>query len=371
MVRKKDPKATVDIACFHTLKKFELIEGYAKAWAQKLLNYKECNGIVFIDCMCSSGVYQDSNGNEVFGTPIRIASYLSKIMQKYRDKQAWCYFNDLSTEKIETLNNYLPSETDNFHIVTKTIDGNALLKSIDNFTGLRLHNLLVYDPFEAAIDWEALIPFINNWSDIIINHMVSDPIRAIPQVKRTSAKEKYERTYLTTLQKLTTFSGDREAFEKRIKEIMIALHRESGKRYYIASFPFFNRRNALVYNLILGSGNIEGFKLFKKVAWQTFGGKSSTKNTHGTENQYVFDLSGEGAITTKTDENCYYPQDIVKYLHEKFKGRANVTLDEVWNALDEHPVFPSEGYRPQIKSGLTSTYGDMVAKTSITFTERR
>lgn len=371
MVRKKDPKTTVDIACFHTLKKFELIEGYAKAWAQKLLNYKECNGIVFIDCMCNSGVYRDGKGKQVFGTPIRIANYLSEIMVNYPYKQAWCYFNDRSTEKIETLKNHLPSKTDNFHIVTETIDGNALLKSIGNFQGPRLHNLLVYDPFEAAIDWEALIPFINNWSDIIINHMVSDSIRAIPQVKRTPAIAKYERTYLTTLQELTTFGGDREAYERRIQDIMKALHSESGKHYYIASFPFFNTRNALVYDLILGTGNIEGFKLFKTTAWHTFGGKSSTKNTHGAENQLMLGLAGEGVSTTKTDENCYYPQDIVKYLHEKFKSQENVTLDEVWNALDEHPVFPSEGYRTQIKSGLTTIYGDTVAKTSITFAERR
>ncbi len=85
----------------------------------------------------------------------------------------------------------------------------------------------------------------------------------------------------------------------------------------------------------------------------------------------MLDMTGEGIITTKTDEYCYYPQDIVKYLHEKFKGQPNVPLDEVWGALDEHPVFPSEGYKPQIKSELRSTYDDIISKSSITFTDRR
>ena len=43
-------------------KKFELIEAYVKEWAPKLLNYHKCNGIVFIDCMCNSGLYKDDNG---------------------------------------------------------------------------------------------------------------------------------------------------------------------------------------------------------------------------------------------------------------------------------------------------------------------
>ena len=49
----------------HTIKKFELIEMYIKAWAQKLMLNNACNGLIFIDCMCNSGVYKDINGNIV------------------------------------------------------------------------------------------------------------------------------------------------------------------------------------------------------------------------------------------------------------------------------------------------------------------
>jgi hypothetical protein len=45
----------------HTIKKFELIESYVKSWAQKLMQNSYCNGIIFIDCMCNSGVYHDDN----------------------------------------------------------------------------------------------------------------------------------------------------------------------------------------------------------------------------------------------------------------------------------------------------------------------
>lgn len=40
-----------------------------------------------------------------------------------------------------------------------------------------------YDPFQATIDWNALFPYINNWCEIIINHMVSDSMRAVKMVK--------------------------------------------------------------------------------------------------------------------------------------------------------------------------------------------
>ena len=52
----------------HTVKKFELIETYIKSWAQKLMLTDSCSGIIFIDCMCNSGVYKDDDKNEVYGT---------------------------------------------------------------------------------------------------------------------------------------------------------------------------------------------------------------------------------------------------------------------------------------------------------------
>lgn len=370
MTREKSQVNIIDEAHRHTMKKFKLIEEYAKAWAQKLLNFDKCKGIIFIDCMCNSGVYQDDNGNEVVGTPIRVANYLARIMPNYPDKQAWCYFNDLSNEKIELLRGRLPSDTSNFHVVTKTSNGNDLLKAIKMPPGMQVHTLLVYDPYEAAIDWDALMPFIGNWGDVIINHMVSDSLRAVSQVKSDQAIEKYQQTYLSGIQELATFGSDRDAYEKRIQEIMAALGGRSDKRYYIASFPFFNTKNTIVYNLILGSSNIEGFKLFKKTAWKIFGGKSSAKNTHGKENQLMLDFTGEGMVMKDADEDCYNVSDIVEYLYSKFKGQKGVPLARMWKVLDEHPIFPSEGYRPQIKNSLKNDYKCKVSGSSILFPER-
>lgn len=147
--------------------------------------------------------------------------------------------------------------------------------------------LLVYDPFQATIDWNALFPYINNWCEIIINHMVSDSMRAVKMVKKDAARNKYEQTYLTELENLIPYGSDKTAYEKRIEEIIKALRRKTSQQYYIGAFPFFNEKNAIVYDLIHCTSNLKGFQLYKKCAWQTFGGKSSTKNTHGLENQLI------------------------------------------------------------------------------------
>lgn len=139
------------------------------------------------------------------------------------------------------------------------------------------------------------------------------------------------------------------------------------KKYYIASFPFFNRINALVYDLILCTGNIEGFKLLKKTAWQVFGGSSSNKNTHGQDRQGTFDFFPKDFA----DEYCYHVEDIAHYLQSKFAGRKDVPLREVRDTLDNHPVFPSDSFMNEIKSVLRQKYGAVISQNTITFSSRR
>lgn len=199
----------------HTIKKFELIEAYVEAWAHKLLEYGRntgnCNGIVFIDCMCNSGMYIDENGKNIVGTPIRVAKVIASIMREasYQRQQAWLYFNDMDQAKIDELKTHLPTDTHNFHIHTSVGDGNDLLRQIGGRLRQRqkINYLLVYDPYTASIDWGALLPFIQNWGEVIINHMVSDSIRAVGQAKRPGTISKYEQTYLTNIEEQVRSTG--------------------------------------------------------------------------------------------------------------------------------------------------------------------
>lgn len=341
----------LDPAHPHSVKKFELIEAYVMAWAQKLINYQKCTGLIYIDCMCNSGYYRGDDNELIEGTPIRVLKVFQDVMGNHPDKQCWIYFSDLEAWKVDLLKNNLPPMPGNVHVETLVMDGNDLLRTIGNKLrpGLSVSYLMVYDPFEADIDWAAIMPFFRGWGEVILNHMVLDAVRAVKMAKRPETIEKYERTYLSKIEDLISMGSDKDLFEERIEEIIRVLR--GSRRYYIAAYPFFNSKNSIVYDLIHCTGHEEGFKLYKKTAWKTFGDRSSIKDRHGSENEFVIDPK-TCEITTVTDTHCYNLNDLLKYVKGHFKGQENVSIDDIYALLDEHPVFPSDGYKPQIKKML-------------------
>lgn len=354
-------KNVISKASPHTIKKFELIEEYIKSWAQKLMLNDAYNGLIFIDCMCNSGIYIDEAGELVKGTAVRVSEALLEVARTYPDKTVHIYLNDKDAKRVDELEKNLPNNERNFEIVTSRLDAHELLKAIGPqlYQTGHLHYFLLYDPYDASIDWEALLPFFQNWGEVMINHMISDPVRAIKTAKRNATKAKYEHTYLEDFEKLVPFGSDKAAYEKRVEEIIASMH---GKRnYYVAAFPFYNTQNSPMYNLIHCTSHKEGFKLYKKCAWKVFGDQSSTK--HSSESgQLRFDA--DGVISLDTDASCFHVNDIAKYLQDNFKGRKLVPLTELWELLEDHPIFPSEGYRNEIKKELVSGYGAKIEQIS-------
>lgn len=346
-------KSVISKASPHTIKKFELIEEYIKSWAQKLLLTESCNGLIFIDCMCNSGVYTDNTGQLVKGTAVRVSEALREAARTYTQKNIHIYLNDKDKARVDELKKHLPQDERNFKIVTSCSDAHELLRTIGPQlygTG-HLHYFLLYDPYDATIDWEALLPFFRNWGEVMINHMVSDPVRAISSAKKKTTKAKYENTYLEDFEELVPYGSDKTAYEARVEEIINSL--KGARRYYVSAFPFYNTQNSLVYNLIHCTSNKEGFKLYKRSAWKVFGAQSSTK--HSVENrQLSFNFLGE--IAEEEDESCLHIIDIAKYLQRSFRGRKQVPLDEMWELLDNHPIFPSEGFRNEVKGNLTGFF---------------
>ena len=346
-------KSVISKASPHTIKKFELIEEYIKSWAEKLLLTDSCNGLIFIDCMCNSGVYINDAGQVVKGTAVRVSEVLWEIARTYTDNNIHIYLNDKDKARVDELKKHLPQDERNFKIVTSCSDAHELLLTIGPQlygTG-KFHYFLLYDPYDATIDWKALLPFFRNWGEVMINHMVSDPVRAITSAKKRTTKAKYENTYLEDFEKLVPYGSDKVAYEARVEEIINSL--KGTRRYYVSAFPFYNTQNSLVYNFIHCTSDKEGFKLYKKSAWKVFGAQSSTK--HSAKNrQLSFDFFGE--ITEEEDESCLHVIDIAKYLQRSFRGRKQVSLDEMWELLDNHPIFPSDGFRNEIKSNLTDFF---------------
>ena len=343
----------------HSIKKFELIEMYIKSWAQKLMQNESCNGIIFIDCMCNSGVYFDEAGDLIEGTAVRVSNALLDVAKDYPAKVVNIYLNDINAARIEELKKHIPQDEGNYKVVTSTNDANELLKTIGPQLDGRshLHYFLLYDPYDASIDWKALLPFFRNWGEVMINHMVSDPIRAITSAKREVTKEKYANTYLADFEKLLPYGTNRDALEARVEEIINAAKGE--RNYYVAAFPFYNGNNSLLYYLIHCTSNKVGFNLYKKCAWKVFDAQSSSKRTpeYG---QLSFTDSGE--IVMQVDKNCFHLLDIAQYLFDKYKGMKEVPLESLWKDLEDHPIFPAGGFRPQIKHDLVATYGATISQ---------
>lgn len=350
----REKNCVISKASAHTIKKFEVIEEYIKSWAQKLMLNDSCSGLIYIDCMCNSGIYSDDDGKIIKGTAVRVAEALLEVARTYKDKNVSVFLNDKDAKRVDELENHLPQNERNYQIVTTRLDAHELLNNIGPqlYGAGHLNYFLLYDPYDATIDWEVLLPFFRNWGEVMINHMVSDPVRAITSAKKKTTKAKYENTYLTDFEKLVPFGSNKDAYEARVEEIINSL--KGSRRYYVSAFPFYNRQNSLVYNLIHCTSNKEGFKLYKKCAWKVFGAQSSTKHSVGSR-QLTLDLFEE--ITEDEDESCLHIVDIAKYLQLSFKGRKYVPLNEMWELLDNHPIFPSEGFRNEIKSDLTNIFG--------------
>ena len=323
--------------------------------------------------MSNGGEYKDSadKTKRICGTSVRVDKLLREAASRYQDKNIYVIFNDLDAGKIEHLRTLVSDGENNYHVQFYNEDCNRLLHDLQGkICGVQgTHYLLVYDPYEASIDWNAVTPFLNNWGEVIINHMLFDSIRAVQAAKRPETVSKYETTYQTKFMELVTWGSDRKTYESCIQSIIHSLCSQRKREFFIASFPFFNSRNALMYDLIHCTSSLHGFRLFKQKAWQVFGGSSSNKNTHGEERQGLFAFPDD-AQNIPEDEYCYHIDDIARYVQMKIRGRNDVSAEEIRDLLDRHPIFPSEGFLLEIKRLLKRNYGASESHHKMSFSGR-
>lgn len=358
----------------HTIKKFELVSEYAKGWAHKILGYSESAGLIYIDCMCNCGKYYDNDGKIVEGTAIRVARTINQI-NSIHQKQAILFFNDLDNDKILHLKSVIDSlDLQYVKIHYYNTDANELLRMISKLDLNKHNTLLFYDPYQADIDWDALEPFFNTWGEVIINHMVSDVIRGAKSVSNPAKIAKYEKTYHKSIDEIIKTSNcpnNREEFEKITNSIIKSCIYANNKKYYIASFPFYIKTNQLIYNLIYFSWNIKGMILFKRTAWDIFGGQSSIKHAVASDmpGQMCLDFD-TGNVKNDVRPGVYTVYDIAKYIYNRYKDRGEVTWDEIYEHLEQHPIFPCDGYKPEIKNMLKDSFGTTNKRSSVIFKNR-
>ena len=353
----------------HTIKKFELIEGYVTDWAHKILQFENSKGLVFIDCMCNQGIYVDKETKELIeGSALRVARVLNGLARQHYPKRIDVYFNDLDGQKVEVLKREISSKgyDKNIHVHYSASDSSVFLRTLHDVGSDSTQVLLFYDPFDAFVDWDVLQPFFCKWGEVIINHVVSDPIRAIRSATKPETIAKYEKTYGRTIEELCQANLDKNGYQAIIEELIAESTRKW--QFYIAAFPFYIRTNVLEYNLTFFTGHLKGFQLFKQRAWQVFGGQSSTKhdaaNIAGQMRMELVDVMAEGEVVEKSNYTVY---DIACFVFNKYAGRVNVPFDEVYDVLAHHPIFPDSGFRREIKSALKEHFQVQIAKNTFTF----
>lgn len=324
--------------------------------------------------MCNCGKYYDNDGNIVEGTAIRVVRTINQINSVHQ-KQAILYFNDLDNDKILHLKSVIDSmDLQYVKIHYYNTDANELLRMIAKLDLSKHNTLLFYDPYQADIDWDALEPFFNTWGEVIINHMVSDVIRGAKSVSNPAKIAKYEKTYHKSIDEIIKTSNcpnNREEFEKITNSIIESCIFTNNKKYYIASFPFYIKTNQLIYNLIYFSWNIKGMTLFKRTAWDTFGGQSSIKHAVSSEmpGQMCLDFD-TGNVKKDVRPGVYTVYDIAKYIYNNYKDRGEVTWDEIYEHLEQHPIFPCDGYKTEIKNVLKDSFRTTNKRNSVIFRNR-
>jgi len=88
------------------------------------------------------------------------------------------------------------------------------------------------------------------------------------------------------------------------------------------------------------------------------------------EKTFVLDFNGDGFLNSVTDEDCYYVKDIAKYIFEKYSALGRVSLEVMYKDLDVHPIFPSDGYKNEIKAELKERYYVKATREEIIFSQR-
>lgn len=361
----KHDNSIITEALPHTIKKFELIEAYVDEWARKILGFDSSKGIIYIDCMSNSGLYYDENNHIVEGTALRVSKKLNEIIVNYPTKKAVAIFNDLEKARIDRLKIEIKKlNLTNIEIYCHNEDCDIFLHGL-NFKGFSEFNtLLLYDPYKASINWDAIKPFLNRWGEVIINHMVFDTPRGVVQAKKQNVIDRYQETYQRDIASL--IETDKSELDRIIVSIIKNNIQPTISKYYISIAPFYSRTNGKLYSLFHCTSHIEGIKLYKKVTWKTFGGKSSLKKSHYDNNQPTLDFGAEISLQEKPDPDCYTVSDIARYIYMKYKNHKTILLDDIYADLDSHPIFPTDGYKAEIKGELKKL-GVKIMKNSISF----
>lgn len=318
---------------------FELIVKYTENRANRHLSQSQCKTLVFADCMFQG--CRDNCASQNFG--LKIAQMLYSFSLQYPKKRILVFLRSNS----KSLSAKLPENTTNFTAYVSSEGEKEYLNDISSkISACRfVHTLLAYDPCGSPVDWDSILPFFNTWGDVIFNLTVPDAASFSSAADKPEFIKRMEAYIHTPFENIFPYGSDKQAYETQIDFITENMRLHRSEEYYVAAYPFFDKNEEVIYNPVLYTSDRRGFALFKSLAWQIFGEENQPECGH----------------------SRYCLTDIARFLQKRFDGLRGVSFDKAWNALSEHPVFPSEGFKGAIKNKLRTNCGTVIGRSVFHF----
>lgn len=332
-------------------KKIELIGEYVENWLYVVENAKMSykNEIIFIDCMCNSGIYKNNDK----GTSIVVLERFIHHAKGHPRMKYELHFNDYDKEKITFLKNVIENieRPSNVFVYYSNDDVNVYLDSLKKTKKYgNAFTLMFVDPFNfGTVDINKFCTLLNTtYCEILFNFFTSDIRRNIHNVYASNKMDKIK-TSLSDFMS-TDYTNDKECLDCFIQSL-----KQCRYIKYTFSIEFRNKNNQNLYYLVYATPSIQGLNKLKDSIWKVFKGAPYHINKKDDKKLSLFDLDESREIVEEYYLSNYLP-DVIEDCRLKFKDSI-FSYNDMLNFIMEETMLKSGQIikyiiKPLLKNGM-------------------
>lgn len=332
-------------------KKIELVGEYVDNWLYVVENAKMVNKneIIFIDCMCNSGIYKNNDK----GTAIVVLERFIKHAKEHYGIKYELHLNDNDKEKIIFLKNVIKNieRPSNVFVYYSNEDVNVYLDSLKKTTKFgKAFTLIFVDPFNfGTVDINRFCSLLNvTYCEILFNFFTSDIRRNIHNEHAPNKMQKIKASLSDFMS--TNYTNDRECLNCFIQSLKKCRYIK-----YTFSIEFRNKNNQNLYYLVYATPNINGLNKLKESIWKVFKGAPYHINKKDDKKLSLFDLDESKQMLEEYYLSNYLP-DVIEDCRLKFKNSI-FTYDDIQEFIMEETMLKSgqiikHVIKPSLKNGM-------------------
>ncbi|MDY0294737.1 MAG: three-Cys-motif partner protein TcmP [Acholeplasmataceae bacterium] len=338
------------------------------------------DGLVFVDCMSSAGMYKTHDGRVIDGTSINVLKHFINSKKYHPDKTFKLVLNDKDEKSMkcqECRINDILSNSKNVDVIYEKMDVSMFLDKLSEsefFDKIwnkdkKFHTVFFYDPYDVDIRWDAISKLLNKLKrtelryDFILTHFFqNDTIRSI--MSGTKKIGKYESAYGMMYDDLADKIKSIDSFERNqflrdalIKMMIKNLRIDQTK---IAYGPVFSQTNSAIYDIVFYSKSLKGLKIFKEFMYKT--NTRDKDNNNLKHAQIVMSFDDQDIIDDASYEQKRYTGSEREYFYSvssyadiivaAFIRRENVSKEDILGYRNIHPFIPTSSIEKALDSEL-------------------